>query len=99
MRKPSPDWVNILFLCLTPVVGFGGTAWYAATHGIVWWEPVLALALFMAIGIGIGSGVGVGIAIAFLGNGLVGPLWLVLTALILPFMAPMPGRDEGRVDR
>ncbi len=56
MRKSSPDWVNILFLCLTPLVGLGGTAWYAATQGIVWWEPVLALALFMAIGIGIGSG-------------------------------------------
>jgi len=25
--------------------------------------------------------------------------WLVLTALILPFLAAMPGRDEGRVDR
>ena len=25
--------------------------------------------------------------------------WLVLTALLLPFLAPMPGRDEGRVDR
>jgi len=25
--------------------------------------------------------------------------WLVLTALILPFLAPMPGRDEGRIDR
>ena len=26
-------------------------------------------------------------------------VWLVLTALILPFLAPMPGRDEGRIDR
>ncbi|HEX2813801.1 MAG TPA: MFS transporter [Sphingopyxis sp.] len=25
--------------------------------------------------------------------------WLVLTAVILPFLAAMPGRDEGRVDR
>ena len=25
--------------------------------------------------------------------------WLVLTAVILPFLAPMPGRDEGRIDR
>jgi stearoyl-CoA desaturase (delta-9 desaturase) len=56
METPPRDWVNILFLAITPVVGLGGTAWYAATQGIVWWEPVLALALFMAIGIGIGSG-------------------------------------------
>jgi stearoyl-CoA desaturase (delta-9 desaturase) len=56
MKTPPRDWVNILFLAITPVVGLGGTAWYAATQGIVWWEPVLALALFMAIGIGIGSG-------------------------------------------
>lgn len=26
-------------------------------------------------------------------------IWLVLTALILPFLTPMPGRDEGRIDR
>jgi stearoyl-CoA desaturase (Delta-9 desaturase) len=56
MQKSTRDWVNILFLCLSPLVGLGGTAWYAARQGIVWWEPVLALALFMAIGIGIGSG-------------------------------------------
>jgi predicted MFS family arabinose efflux permease len=23
--------------------------------------------------------------------------WLVLTALVLPFLAPMPRRDEGRI--
>jgi stearoyl-CoA desaturase (Delta-9 desaturase) len=56
MSQPSRDWVNILFLSLSPVVGLGGTAWYAARQGIVWWEPVLAFGLFMAIGIGIGSG-------------------------------------------
>ena len=56
MRKPSPDWVNILFLCLTPLVGLGGTAWYAATQGIVWWEPTLCLTLFFAVGLSIGSG-------------------------------------------
>lgn len=26
-------------------------------------------------------------------------IWLVLTALVLPFLTPMPGRDEGRIDR
>lgn len=26
-------------------------------------------------------------------------IWLVLTALVLPFVTPMPGRDEGRIDR
>lgn len=56
MDDPARDWVNILFLALSPVVGFGGTAWYAARHGIVWWEPVLALALFVAIGVGVGAG-------------------------------------------
>lgn len=33
------------------------------------------------------------------GGLLASSIWLVLTALILPFLTPMPGRDEGRIDR
>ena len=56
MQKLDRDWVNILFLSLSPLIGLGGTAWYAVTQGIVWWEPVLALLLFIAIGTAVGAG-------------------------------------------
>lgn len=32
------DWVNTLFLIVTPIVAFGGTAWYAWNHGVTWLE-------------------------------------------------------------
>lgn len=58
MHAPSrpKDWTNILFLCLSPVVGVVGTALYAFRNGVVWWEPVLCLTLFFAIGLSIGAG-------------------------------------------
>jgi 4-amino-4-deoxy-L-arabinose transferase-like glycosyltransferase len=64
---------------------------------------VLSPELFLTVGIAIGlygfalalrrpvtggATLGVGIAIAFLGHGLPGPFWLVVTALVLPACAP-----------
>src|SRR5690349_8459304 len=61
---------------------------------------VLSPELFMTLGIAVGLwgfalalrrpmtgglALGAGIAIAFMGNGLMGPLWLAITALVLPF--------------
>lgn len=56
MQRRPKDWTNILFICLTPVVGLAGTAAYAFRYGVAWWEPALCLTLFLAIGVGIGSG-------------------------------------------
>jgi len=50
------DWVNILFLTLTPVLGVAGTAaytWYAGFH---LWMPLLMLGMYLAVGISICAG-------------------------------------------
>ena len=64
---------------------------------------VLSPELFLTLGIAIGTwgialalrrpvigglGLGAGIAVAFLGDGFLGPLWLVVTALLLPLCGP-----------
>ena len=41
MEKKNLDWINIVFLSLTPVIGVLGTAAYAVTQGVRWWEPAL----------------------------------------------------------
>ncbi|MGH9456194.1 MAG: acyl-CoA desaturase [Thermoanaerobaculia bacterium] len=54
--SPSKDWVNILFLTLTPVVGVVGTAvwtWYA---GFSWWMPALLLVMYSLVGLSITAG-------------------------------------------
>lgn len=56
MQPRQKDWVNILFLGLSPIVGIVGTAVYALNFGVAWWEPVLFLTLFMAVGLSVGSG-------------------------------------------
>jgi len=50
------DWVNILFLTLTPVIGIAGTAaytWYAGFH---LWMPLLTFGMYLAVGISICAG-------------------------------------------
>ena len=32
------DWVNTLFLLITPIVAFGGTTWYVWHYGVTWLE-------------------------------------------------------------
>jgi 4-amino-4-deoxy-L-arabinose transferase-like glycosyltransferase len=64
---------------------------------------VLSPELFLTLGVAIGTWgfalalrrplvgglvLGVGIAVGFLGNGFLGPLWLLLTALLLPLCGP-----------
>jgi stearoyl-CoA desaturase (delta-9 desaturase) len=56
MQDRERDWINILFLLLSPVVGIGGTLVYAVHFGVAWWEPVLCLTLVVTIGGGIGAG-------------------------------------------
>jgi len=55
-QQPQKDWVNILFLTLTPVIGIAGTAaytWYAGFH---LWMPILMVAMYGAVGISICAG-------------------------------------------
>src|ERR1700724_1242887 len=50
------NWVNILFLSLTPVIGVGGTAAYSIAYGVTWWEPALFLALFSLVSFSVTAG-------------------------------------------
>ena len=56
MQKRSKDWVNILFLSLTPVIGVAGTAAYAIAYGVRWWEPALFLGLFSLVSFSVTAG-------------------------------------------
>lgn len=55
-RQRELNWVNIVFLTLTPLVGIVGTAAYVAAYGVRWWEPVLLFVGFGAVGLSIGAG-------------------------------------------
>ena len=50
------NWVNILFLSLTPVIGVVGTAAYSIAYGVTWWEPALFLALFSLVSFSVTAG-------------------------------------------
>jgi len=50
------NWVNIAFLCFTPVLGVLGTAAYAIAYGVRWWEPTLFLTLFMLVSFSVTAG-------------------------------------------
>ncbi len=50
------DWVNILFLSLTPVVGITGTVWLLTHGGVPWPTWVLAFCLATASGLAITAG-------------------------------------------
>jgi stearoyl-CoA desaturase (delta-9 desaturase) len=56
MNERKIDWVNVLFLSLTPLIGVFGTAAYALAFGIAWWEPLLLLLLFMAVSFSVTGG-------------------------------------------
>ena len=55
-RERQKDWVNILFLSLTPVIGVLGTAAYAMAYGIRWWEPTLFFVLFGLVSFSVTAG-------------------------------------------
>jgi stearoyl-CoA desaturase (delta-9 desaturase) len=56
MEKKQKDWVNILFLSLTPVIGVFGTALYAWRNGIQWWQPALLVVLFSLVSFSVTAG-------------------------------------------
>jgi stearoyl-CoA desaturase (delta-9 desaturase) len=50
------DWVNILFLTLTPVIGVVGTAAYTWYRGFSLWMPLLLVGMYLAVGMSICAG-------------------------------------------
>lgn len=50
------NWLNILFLSLSPVIGVLGTAAYAVVCGVRWWEPVLFLTSFGLVSFSVTAG-------------------------------------------
>ncbi len=56
MQKQKKNWLNILFLSFTPVIGIAGTAAYALARGVAWWEPVLFLTLFGLVSFSVTAG-------------------------------------------
>jgi stearoyl-CoA desaturase (delta-9 desaturase) len=50
------DWFRIAFFVLSPVVGIAGTAAYALTSGVAWWQPVLFLVLYAFVGVSVTAG-------------------------------------------
>jgi stearoyl-CoA desaturase (Delta-9 desaturase) len=50
------DWVNILFLTLTPVIGIVGTAAYTYARGFSLWMPLLTVGMYLAVGMSICAG-------------------------------------------
>jgi stearoyl-CoA desaturase (delta-9 desaturase) len=55
-RQLKKDWVNILFLTLTPVIGIVGTAAYTYSRGFSLWMPMLLLGMYLAVGMSICAG-------------------------------------------
>ena len=60
---PSPpvarkklNWVNITFMCATPVVALAGTGWYAGVNGVTWLEVANFALMFMLTGMAITGG-------------------------------------------
>jgi stearoyl-CoA desaturase (Delta-9 desaturase) len=56
MPQRRLDWVNIVFLSLTPVIGVAGTAAYSLAYGVRWWEPALFFVLFGLVSFSVTAG-------------------------------------------
>ena len=56
MESREKDWINILFLSLTPVIGVVGTAAHAWINGVQLWEPALLFISFMLVSFSVTAG-------------------------------------------
>ncbi len=56
MNERKKDWVRIAFFVLSPIVGIVGTAAWALTHGVAWWQPALFVVLYACIGVSVTAG-------------------------------------------
>lgn len=55
-KQQQKDWVNILFLTLTPVIGIAGTALYTWYAGFQLWMAILMVGMYLAVGLSITAG-------------------------------------------
>ena len=58
---PSPlerpkDWVNIVFLTLTPLIAIPGLIWYTYMTGLQLWMPLLFLGMYILAGLSVCAG-------------------------------------------
>src|SRR4029079_16967105 len=56
ISEQKKDWVNIIFLTLTPIIGIAGTAAWTITHGLHLWMPLLLVTMYLLVGISICAG-------------------------------------------
>ena len=54
--NPPKDWVNILFLTLTPVLAFPVLIWHTIHTGFQLWMPILFLVMYVCTGLSICAG-------------------------------------------
>lgn len=50
------DWVNAAFLTLTPLIGIGGTLWYARNYGVTWVDLTIFVVMYLATGMSVTGG-------------------------------------------
>src|SRR5258708_18165277 len=50
------DWINIIFLTLTPIIGLAGTAVLSLRHGFHLWMPALTVLMYLVVGVSICAG-------------------------------------------
>jgi len=56
INHQKKDWVNILFLTLTPIIGVAGTIAYTLYVGFHLWMPLMMFGLYLAVGMSICAG-------------------------------------------
>ena len=56
VNERKKDWVRIAFFILSPIVGIVGTAAWALTHGVAWWQPALFFVLYACVGVSVTAG-------------------------------------------
>ena len=56
ISEQKKDWVNILFLTFTPLIGIVGTALWTWKTGFAVWMPLLLVGMYAAVGVSICAG-------------------------------------------
>lgn len=53
---PQKDWINILFLTMTPLLGIPVLIGYSVMTGVEWWMPALFAVMYCLVGLSICAG-------------------------------------------
>lgn len=56
LLKLKKNWLNVLFLTLTPILGIGGSVLYLTQRGFLWEDWLVFLALYLLSGLSITAG-------------------------------------------